>query len=129
MKEFVHNKDLYMSNKPLVSVIIPTYSRPVFLKRCLDSVLNQTYPNIEVFVVDDNNPDTDARSETEKTMEAYKENPRVTYLKHEKNKNGSAARNTGWKASHGEYITFPLLAHHFSRSTFYPSLDIALSIC
>ena len=95
-----------MNELPLVSVVIPTYSRPVYLKRCVDSVLNQTYPNIEVFVVDDNNPDTDARHETEKTMAFYKENPRVIYLQHEKNKNGSAARNTGWRASQGEYITF-----------------------
>ena len=43
----------------LVSVIIPTYSRPVFLKRCIDSVLEQTYKNIEIIVVDDNDPDTD----------------------------------------------------------------------
>ena len=94
-----------MSN-PLVSVVIPTFSRPTYLRRCVDSVLNQTYSNIEIFVVDDNNPETDARYETEKTMEAYKENERVTYLQHDKNRNGSAARNTGWKASHGEYITF-----------------------
>lgn len=93
-------------NAPLVSVIIPTYSRPVFLKRCIDSVLNQSYSNIEVFVVDDNNPDTDARHETEKTMTTYMDNPKVTYLQHDRNKNGSAARNTGWRESNGEYITF-----------------------
>ena len=89
-----------------MSVIIPTYSRPVFLSRCINSVLEQTYPNIELIVVDDNNPDTDARRETEKTMTGYKEDPRVTYLQHEKNRNGSAARNTGWRVSKGKYITF-----------------------
>ena len=93
-------------NTPLVSVVIPTYSRPTYLKRCVDSVLNQTYSNIEIFVVDDNNPDTEARAETEKTMAAYVDNTRVTYLQHDRNRNGSAARNTGWRASHGEYITF-----------------------
>ena len=56
---------------PLVSVIIPTYSRPKYLKRCLESVLNQTYKNIEIFVVDDNNPETEARIETEKIMDEY----------------------------------------------------------
>lgn len=95
-----------MNDLPLVSVVIPTYSRPVYLKRCIDSVLSQTYANIEIFVVDDNNPGTEARIETEKTMAEYEENERVNYLQHEKNKNGSAARNTGWRASHGEYITF-----------------------
>lgn len=95
-----------MNDFPLVSVVIPTYSRPVYLKRCIDSVLSQTYPNIEIFVVDDNDPGTEARTETEKTMSAYEENDKVTYLQHDKNKNGSAARNSGWRASHGEYITF-----------------------
>lgn len=95
-----------MNEFPLVSVVIPTYSRPVFLKRCVDSVLNQTYSNIEVFVVDDNNPETDARHETENTMAAYKENARVTYLQHDRNRNGSAARNTGWRSANGKYITF-----------------------
>lgn len=95
-----------MNDLPLVSVVIPTYSRPVYLKRCIDSVLSQTYPNIEIFVVDDNNSGTEARNETEKTMSEYKYNKAVTYIQHERNKNGSAARNTGWRASHGEYITF-----------------------
>lgn len=91
---------------PLVSVIIPTYSRPKYLKRCLESVLNQTYKNIEIFVVDDNNPETEARIETEKIMDEYVGKKNVTYLKHNYNKNGSAARNTGWKHSSGKYITF-----------------------
>lgn len=91
---------------PLVSVIIPTYSRPTYLRRCLESVLNQTYKNIEIFVVDDNNPETEARIETEKIMNEYVNRKNVTYLKHNFNKNGSAARNTGWKHSSGKYITF-----------------------
>ena len=93
-------------DKPLVSVVIPTYNRPVYLKRCIDSVLNQNYPEIEIFVVDDNDPGTDARAETEALMESFSDNEMICYLKHEKNRNGSAARNTGWRASHGEYITF-----------------------
>ena len=91
---------------PLVSVIIPTYNRPTYLRRCLESVLNQTYKNIEIFVVDDNNPETEARIETEKIMNEYVNGKNVTYLKHNFNKNGSAARNTGWKHSSGKYITF-----------------------
>ena len=95
-----------MSEKPLVSVVIPTYSRPTFLKRCIESVLNQTYTNIEIFVVDDNNPDTDARRQTEEVMLQYVNNTTVKYLQHEKNKNGSAARNTGWRCASGKYITY-----------------------
>lgn len=90
----------------LVSVIIPTYSRPVFLKRCISSVMDQTHKNIEIIVVDDNNPDTEARKETERVMKSFADIDNITYIKHEHNKNGSAARNTGWRHSHGKYITF-----------------------
>ena len=90
----------------LVSVVIPTYKRPNMIARAVDSVLNQSYPNIEVLVVDDNDPETDTRKETEKVMSKYDDVENVTYLKHDYNKNGSAARNTGWRASNGVYITY-----------------------
>ena len=93
-------------NTPLVSVVIPTYKRPNYLVRAIESVLNQTYSNVEVLVVDDNNPGTEARIETEDIMKQFRENSRVKYIKHEKNKNGSAARNTGARASNGEYVAF-----------------------
>ena len=92
--------------QPLVSVIIPTYKRPTDLKRAIDSVLNQSYSNIEIKVVDDNDKDSSYRQETEKVMEEYANHKSVEYLKHEYNRNGSAARNTGWKAAKGEYITY-----------------------
>lgn len=95
-----------MEDKPLVSIVIPTYNRPSFLTRCIDSVRNQTYDKVEVIVVDDNNPNTEARKETEKIMYNYASDEKVTYLQHEKNKNGSAARNTGWRQAQGKYITF-----------------------
>lgn len=90
----------------LVSVIIPTYARPVFLKRCIQSVLDQTYQNVEIIVVDDNDPNTEARQETERVMQTFADIGNVIYLKHEHNRNGSAARNTGWKHARGKYITF-----------------------
>lgn len=90
----------------LVSVIIPTYGRPKYLSRAINSVLSQTYENIEIIVVDDNNPGTDARMETEKEMRQFETNTKVIYIQHECNKNGSAARNTGWRASKGDYIAF-----------------------
>lgn len=97
--------DVTMSD-PLVSVVIPTYRRPENLKRCIWSVLNQTYANVEVYVVDDNDPDTEARLETERIMKTFADNAKVNYIQHEHNKNGSAARNTGWRRSKGKYITF-----------------------
>lgn len=91
---------------PTVSVVIPTYGRPDYLKRAVESVLNQTYKELEVIVVDDNNPDTPDRIATMKTMEEYADAENVIYLMHEFNKNGSAARNTGINASSGSYICF-----------------------
>lgn len=91
---------------PLVSVIIPTYGGAEFLPRCIESVLSQTYKNIEIIVVDDNGIDTPKQLETAKAMEKYKSCSNVKYICHEVNRNGSAARNTGVKASKGEFISF-----------------------
>lgn len=88
----------------LVSVVIPSYGGGDFLKRSVDSVLKQTYKNIEVIVVDDNGVGTENQLKTAKVMEAFSECDNVKYVCHEVNKNGSAARNTGVKNSGGEYI-------------------------
>lgn len=90
----------------LVSVIIPTYGGNESLKRALDSVLYQDYSPFEVIVVDDNNPGTEQRMKTESIMDAYKDNKKVIYIRHRKNRNGSAARNTGAKAAKGKYLAF-----------------------
>lgn len=90
---------------PEISVIIPTFGRNKELKRAIDSVVSQTYENIEIIVVDDNDPDSEYRLSTEKIMAEYSDK-RIVYLKHEKNKNGAAARNTGIRSAKGEYIAF-----------------------
>lgn len=90
----------------LVSVIIPTYKRSEMLPRAVKSVLEQSYKNIEVVVVDDNDPDTTWRKDTKERMLQFKNDSRVKYICHEKNKNGSVARNTGIKNSSGEIIAF-----------------------
>ena len=90
----------------LVSVIIPSYKNADVIDRAIQSVLNQSYKNIEVIVIDDNNPASKERFETERKMSNYSSNQRVVYLKHDKNMNGAAARNTGIKCSHGDYIAF-----------------------
>ncbi len=90
----------------LISIIVPTYKTNNSLKRAVDSVLNQTYKNIEVIVVDDNNPESEYRKAAEEIMKIYKKNKNVYYVKHEVNKNGSAARNTGVKNAHGNIIGF-----------------------
>lgn len=90
----------------LVSVIIPTHRGSDKICCAVDSVLAQTYPDIEVIVVDDNGKGTEAQLATEKAMQKYAGNEKVKYLAHETNKNGAAARNTGIAASKGEFLAF-----------------------
>lgn len=90
----------------LVSIVIPTYKRPDMICRAIESALTQSYSDVEVIVVDDNNPETEERQKTERAMKKFIDMPNVHYIRHERNKNGSAARNTGWRASHGDYVTF-----------------------
>ncbi len=94
-----------MVNNELVSVIIPTYGRPDTLTAAVQSVLESKEVNIEVIVVDDNDPDTDSRKLTSDLMEQF-EDSRVHYLQHKQNINASAARNTGFLKSKGQYICF-----------------------
>lgn len=95
-----------MNSNPLVSVVIPTFRRPHLIDRAINSVLNQTYKNLEVIVVDDNAPDTIERKNTQIAISRYKNIDNVKYIKHEKNSGGSTARNTGWKNAQGKYIAF-----------------------
>ncbi|WP_394172410.1 glycosyltransferase family 2 protein [Guptibacillus hwajinpoensis] len=95
-----------MTSKPLVSVILPTYKTNDSLIDSINSVLNQSFDNFEVIIVDDNDPDTPYRRNAEKIIKKYSSNEKIVYIKHEKNMNGAVARNTGFKVSKGEFICF-----------------------
>ncbi|MCM2535838.1 glycosyltransferase [Neobacillus pocheonensis] len=92
--------------KPLISIIIPTYGRPNLLLRAIDSVLNQSYNNLEIIVVDDNNPESFERQETMTVLEKYLELNKIIYIKLEKNSGGAIARNRGVEVSTGKLICF-----------------------
>lgn len=91
--------------KGLVSVIIPTYKRSDKLKRAIDSVTRQTYSDLEVLVVNDNEVE-DEYTQDLKRLFSNISDPRVHLIMQEKHINGAAARNAGIKASKGEYIAF-----------------------
>lgn len=88
-----------MNTNPLISIIIPTYNKSQYLKEAIESVLNQTYKEIEVIVVDDGS--TDNTGEVVKSFD----DPRVIYF-FQKNKGPAAARNSGLRRAKGKYIAF-----------------------
>ena len=91
---------------PLVTVVITTYERPENLMRAINSVEKQTYPNIEIIVVDDNGNGTEWQVKTEALLRPLVNGNRIKYIAHDVNRNGSAARNTGLAYASGEYINF-----------------------
>lgn len=92
--------------KGLVSVVIPTYKRSDMLRRAIDSVLGQTYHNVECIVVNDNTPGDEFSLILYNLTEEYKNDRRFHFLEQEAHKNGAAARNVGIRAAKGEYIAF-----------------------
>lgn len=84
-----------------ISVIIPAYNAEKYLERCLDSVLCQTYPHLEIIVIDDGSQDTTGKMID--TMAA--KDPRIVPL-HQKNAGAAKARLAGIRRATGEYLTF-----------------------
>lgn len=89
-----------------VSVIIPTYGEPKYLKDAIDSVIKQTLKEWQLIVVDDNNPETQYRYSTENILNKYKNYNNIIYIKHERNMNGAVARNTGLEFVDSTYVAF-----------------------
>lgn len=90
-----------MTNKPLISVIVPCYNQSQYLNESLQSVLDQTYTNWECIIVNDGSPDN-----TEEIAEKWEEkDSRFKYLKKE-NGGLSSARNAGMEIAKGEWILF-----------------------
>lgn len=86
-------------NNILISVIIPVYNSEKYLKQCLDSVINQTYNNLEIIVVNDGSTDKSLE-----IIKSYKDS-RIKLINKE-NGGVSSARNVGLKEATGEYIMF-----------------------
>lgn len=87
--------------KDFISIIIPIYNVEKYLSQCIDSVLNQTYKNLEIILVDDGSPDHCG----EICDEYVKKDNRIKVI-HKKNAGLGEARNTGLQAATGEYIYF-----------------------
>lgn len=92
---------MHENKAPLISVIIPNYNNEIYLKDCIDSILNQTYSNIEIIVVDDCSTDCSWH-----LLNSLTENINNLFIyKNKENKGVSYSRNRGVDFSNGEYIT------------------------
>lgn len=89
-----------VETKPTVSVIIPTYNREKLVCKAIDSVLQQTFLDFELIIVDD------ASIDRTQTIVNQFEDIRIRYLRHEKNAGECASRNTGLAVAQGRYIAF-----------------------
>ena len=84
----------------MLSVIVPVYKVEPYLARCIKSIMQQTYQNLEIILVDDGSPD-----QCGKICDSFTEDARIKVI-HKENGGLSDARNAGIDAAHGEFITF-----------------------
>lgn len=87
--------------QPLVSVIVPVYNVERYIDECLHSIRAQTYPHLEILLVEDCSSDGSLQA-----LQPHLADPRVRLIRHERNGGLSAARNTGIEAASGEYVMF-----------------------
>lgn len=85
----------------LISVIVPIYNVEKYLDRCVDSIINQTYKNLEIILVDDGSPDN-----CPKMCDDYAKIDNRIKVVHKENGGLSDARNVGMKVATGEYVSF-----------------------
>ncbi len=90
-----------MEENELISVIIPVYKVEKYLRKCLDSIINQTYKNLEIILVDDGSPDA-----CPQICDEYEKNDDRIKVIHKENGGLSSARNAGLDKCTGEYIAF-----------------------
>lgn len=90
-----------MSSSPLISVVIPMYNTDLYIKQTVDSVLSQTYGNLEVIIVDDGSTDNSAKI----VKELMQKDSRIKYIS-QPNLGVSATRNNAIEHSQGEFVAF-----------------------
>ena len=89
-------------SQPLLSIVVPVYNTEKYLIRCIDSLLNQSYTNLEIIIVNDGSSDNSHNL----IMDCYSLTPKIKYIPLTNNMGLGNARNIGIQNSNGEYITF-----------------------
>ena len=90
------------NKQPLVTVVVPFYNVEPYIEKCIKSIMEQSYGNIEILCIDDCGQD----NSVEIVKNLAKKDPRIKLIRHKKNKGLGGARNTGLKKASGEYILF-----------------------
>lgn len=111
-----------MNNKRLISVIVPIYKVEKYLRRCIDSIINQSYKNLEIILVDDGSPD-----ECPQICEEYAKIDGRIKLIHKSNEGLSEARNDGLKVASGDYIYFMDGDDYMKPHLLFTVLDAAVN--
>lgn len=109
-------------NQVLVSVIIPVYNVSKYLRRCLESVILQTYTNLEIILIDDGSTDNSG-----KLCDNYAQKDNRMVVIHKENGGLSDARNVGISNAHGSYITFVDSDDYIHASFIEQLVDIAIA--
>ena len=90
-----------MMENPLISIIVPVYKTEQYLDRCVESIVNQTYKNLEIILVDDDSPDN-----CPTMCDAWAEKDSRIKVIHKKNGGAASSRNAGLDIATGDYIGF-----------------------
>lgn len=90
-----------MNENPLISIIVPVYNVEKHLSKCIESIIDQTYSNLEIILIDDGSTDNSG-----KICDKYAVNDERIKIIHKENSGVSKARNLGINSAHGEYISF-----------------------
>lgn len=105
--------------KPLLSVIVPVYNVEKYLKRCLESILVQSWNDYEIILVDDGSTDSSAQ-----ICDLYAEKYEMIRVIHKENKGLSDTRNRGIEEASGEYVYFPNSDDWLEPNTFSELFDV-----
>lgn len=107
--------------EPIISIIVPIYNVENYLRKCVESLINQSYANLEIILVDDESPDNCGQ-----ICDEYKSKDDRIVVIHQKNKGLSGARNSGLEVATGNYISFVDSDDWVGKEMYEVMLDFSL---
>lgn len=119
---------MFLMDNPLVSIIVPVYNVEKYLRKCLDSITNQTYQNIEIILVDDGSKDSSGQ-----ICDEYASKDSRIRVIHKENQGVALARITGFDDSKGDLITFvdadDYVDTQYVQKMIFPFQQYAIDLC